>query len=188
MDNAQLDQGSTPSAQQSTDGPSRPGFALPEDPAAFVAAAERATNTADFEAAAALYAHDATLESITDGAYERYEGVAEIHRAWQMYMGALRSLNFQIQKRLLSAAGNTIINDWRGTIGRGTPVRGIECWRFDVDGKVKEHRLYGFLSVRPATSVRQQFRMLVAYPRTAMALKREQSRHGRSVGAEGQRG
>ena len=43
-------------------------MALPDDPAAFVAAAERGINERDVEATVGVYARDARLESVTDGA------------------------------------------------------------------------------------------------------------------------
>jgi ketosteroid isomerase-like protein len=151
---------------------------LPEDPVAFVKAAERMTNQGDVEATMAIYAPDATLESITDGAHERHVGTGAIRRAWQVYMGALTSRRFIITKTLRVAADGVIVNEWEGTIAGRTKTRGIERWTFDAEGRVSEHAMYTFLAVRPSSSLLQRLRMLSAYPRTAAAFARSQAKVG----------
>jgi hypothetical protein len=148
---------------------------LPADPARFVRDAERMTNEGDVESTVSIYAEDATLESITDGAHERHHGVAAIRRAWRVYTAALTSRRFRIGKTLIVAADGVIVNEWQGTIAGTTKTRGIERWTFDADGRVIDHVMYTFLAVRPSTSAVQRLRMLLAYPRTAVAFARNQA-------------
>jgi len=145
---------------------------LPDDPAAFVAAAEDITNRADPVGAAAVYASDAVLESFTDGAHERYVGKTAVGMAWRSYMSALSSQRFRLTKRLLVAADGVIVNEWSGQIGNARRSAGIEYWIFNNDGEVRRHCMYSSLSVQPSTSWRQRLRMLFAYPRTALAFDR----------------
>lgn len=58
--------------------------ALPADPAAFVAAAERSTNDRDAAAVAAVFALDADSVMITDGAVERFDehGLVREHQLY----------------------------------------------------------------------------------------------------------
>ena len=127
--------------------PSAAGGKRPEDASAFVLAAERATNDRDAISAASLYAEDATLEVITDGALTRFRGAGEIRAAWQQLMDAVGEADLLIRKQLVAAGPNVIANEWRGTT-RGGEARGSETWVFDPDGKVREHRLLTALDVR----------------------------------------
>ena len=151
-------------------------MSLPEDPGAFVAAAERATNERDLEATVGVYAPTARLESLTDGAWERHQGIEEIKTAWKGYLAAMKSRGFWLEKTLTSAAGDTIVNQWVGGLGGRTDAQGIEYWRFDDEGRVREHRMYSFLNVKPSTSPLQRLRLTLAYPRTALTFLREQRR------------
>jgi hypothetical protein len=164
---------------------SRPTGHLPPDSAVFVRDAERMTNEGDVESTMAIYADDATLEAITDGAHERHHGVDAIHRAWRVYMASLTSRRFRIAKTLIVAADGVIVNEWEGTIAGSTKTRGIERWSFDADGKVVDHVMYTFLAVRPSTSAVQRLRMLLAYPRTAAAFARNQAAVGAASSAPG---
>lgn len=149
---------------------------LPEDPVAFVKEAERLTNIADADGAASVYAPDAVLESITDGAHERHEGREAVHGAWRVYMDVLRSRGFRLEKRFLVAADGVIVNEWSGTIGSGEPTRGIEVWRFDDGGRVRAHTMYSFLTVKESTHLAMRVRLLLNYPRTALAFQRALTR------------
>ena len=148
--------------------------ALPEDPGAFVAAAERGINERDLEATVGVYAPKARFESLTDGAWERYEGVEDIRRAWTGYLAAMKARGFWLEKALTSASGDTVVNQWTGGLGKRTDAHGIEYWRFDDDGRVLEHRMYTFLNVKPSKSLVQRLRLTLTYPRTALAFLREQ--------------
>ena len=152
------------------------GVSLPDDPSAFVAAAERATNERDLEATIGAYAPTARLESLTDGAWERYDGIEDIKTAWKGYLAAMRSRGFWLEKTLTAASDDTIVNKWVGGLGGRTDAQGIEYWHFDDQGRVREHRMYSFLNVKPSKSRLQRLRLTLAYPRTALVFLREQRR------------
>ena len=149
---------------------------LPDDPEGFVALAERITNERDLDQAVGVYSDDVRLETLTDGALEVYSGSDEVRRAWDAYLGAFAAREFLLRKRLLAAAGDTIVNEWHGTLGGRTQARGVEWWRFDADGKVAEHVLMSYMNVRPSTSWVQRARLSMYYPLSALALLREQKR------------
>ena len=147
-------------------------MSLPEDPRAFVAAAERGINGRDLDATASVYSPDARLTSLTDGAIETYTGSDAIRRAWSGYLAAFADRGFRLEKQLLTAADDTIVNTWTGTLGGRTEARGIEYWRFDDDGRVREHEMYSYLNAKPSTSPLQRLRLMLAYPVTALAFLR----------------
>ena len=149
---------------------------LPEDPAAFIAEAERAINERDPAAAASVYAEHGLLESVTDGAQDLHHGAADIRAAWDGYIAAMAARDFKLHKTLTAASGDTIVNEWEGTIGGRTDSRGVEYWRFDGNGRVYEHRMYSHLDVKPLDSPLGRLRMALAQPAAALALLREQRR------------
>jgi len=148
-------------------------MARPEDPGAFVAAAERAINARDLEATCGVYAPDARLESLTDGAWEAYEGLPAVRRGWAGYLAVFAARDFRLAKTLRAVDGELVVNDWTGTLGGRTDARGIEHWRFDAAGRVATHRMYSFLNVKPSTSPVQRARLAATYPLTALAFLRE---------------
>ncbi len=154
-------------------------MALPDDPAAFVAAAERGINEYDVDATAGVYADDARLENYVDGAFESWDGGGEVRTAWGIYLDAMRERGFTLRKTLVSAADDTIVNTWVGSLGGRTDAQGIEYWRFDGTGKVREHRLYSLMNVKPATNPLARLRMALSYPASAMAFLRARKRAGR---------
>ena len=153
-------------------------MALPEDPAAFVLAAERGINEYDLDATAGAYAPDGRLENYVDGAYERWDGADAIRSAWGAYLDAMRERGFSLRKTLLSASGDTIVNTWTGSLGGRTDAEGIEYGRFDDAGKVREHRMYSLMNVKPSTSPLARLRMALSYPLSAMAFLRARKRAG----------
>lgn len=153
-------------------------MALPADPAAFIAEAERCVNERDVEATVAAYAQGGRLEAFTDGALETYEGAGAIRRGWSGYLAAMDARGFTLKKRMTAIDGDTIVNEWSGSLGGRTEAEGIERWTFDDDGKVREHRMYSYLNVKPSKSPLQRLRLGLAYPATAFAFLREQRRAG----------
>ena len=149
---------------------------LPDDPAGFVAAAERGINQRNLKATCAVYAERARLEAVTDGARELHVGSDEIRRAWSGYLGAMDARGFRLRKRMLAAENDTLVNEWSGTLGGRTDAQGVEHWRFDGDGKVYDHRMLTFMNVKPSTSPLQRLRLLAAYPLTAVTFLRETAR------------
>ena len=153
-------------------------MALPEDPSAFVAAAERGINFYDVDATAAVYADDGRLENYVDGAFESWHGADAIRSAWGAYLDAMRERGFTLRKSLLSAAGDTIVNTWVGSLGGRTDAHGIEYWRFDDAGKVREHRMYSLMNVKASTNPLARLRMALAYPASALAFLKARKRAG----------
>ncbi|HEX8741739.1 MAG TPA: nuclear transport factor 2 family protein [Thermoleophilaceae bacterium] len=153
-------------------------MALPDDPAAFVAAAERGINDYDLDATAGVYADDGRLENYVDGSFESWHGADAIRSAWSAYLDAMRERGFTLRKSLVSAADGTIVNTWVGSLGGRTDAHGIEYWRFDDAGKVREHRLYSLMNVKPSTSPLARARMAFAYPLSALAFLRARKRAG----------
>ena len=151
---------------------------VPEDPQAFIAAAERGINERDLDGTAGVYAADAFMQTLTDGAEESFHGAAAVRDAWASYLDAMAERDFRLAKTIVSVSGDVICNEWTGTMGGRGESRGIEYWVFDEEGKVREHRLYTFLDVRASTSPVQRARMGLAYPRTALSLLRAQRRRG----------
>jgi hypothetical protein len=86
---------------------------------------------------------------------------------------------FSLRKTLVSVGEDTIVNEWKGTLGGRTDARGIELWRFDDRGRVVEHRMYSLLNVKPSTSRLQRFRLTLNYPATAATFLREQVKRRR---------
>jgi hypothetical protein len=151
---------------------------LPDDPSAFVAAAEKVTNDRDAAGAAVVYAPEADLEMTTDGAVERYHGRDEIQRAWRAVLAALERRRLFVSKELVNAGDGVIVNTWRGSLAGRTDARGVEMWRFDAAGLVREHQLYAFLSVRQSRHWLARLKFALVYPRTSVTLLREQRRAG----------
>jgi hypothetical protein len=145
------------------------------EPIAFLGAAERATNDYDLDAVMSVYAPEATLESVTDGAHERHRGSAAVRRAWAGYLGGLGQRRLTLSKHLVSCAEGTIVNEWQGRGGHSR-ARGIEVWRFGEGGQVVEHRLFTYLDTRPSAGILARLRLAVISPLTAVALLRAQRR------------
>lgn len=153
-------------------------MALPDDPAAFVAAAERGINEYDLDATAGVYADGARLENYVDGSFEAWDGAPAVRAAWGAYLDAMRERRFTLRKTLLSADGDTVVNTWTGSLGGRTDAHGIEYWRFDGAGKVREHRMYSLMNVKPSASPLARARMALAYPASALAFLRARRRAG----------
>jgi len=169
----------TPERARSNGAGAAPSGRLPADPEAFVAAAERITNERAAQEVRPLYARDAEFVSIADGAVTRATGREEIARTWELLFAFLAARDFRLRKRLLVAADGMIVNEWTGSLGGRTHALGIECWRFDADGLIAQHTLYSYLNTRAASSMLQRLRLLVAYPRTALAYLRAELRASR---------
>jgi ketosteroid isomerase-like protein len=145
---------------------------LPEDPVAFVAAAERGINEYDLEATVAAYAPDATLESISDGARESFHGAEEIRRGWAGYLEGMRDTGFNLEKTFVSATDGVLVNSWESDFRGRTRGGGVEIWRFDADGRVAHHRMYTHFEIRPSTDFLQRLRLVMTHPRIAIAFLR----------------
>ena len=151
---------------------------VPDDPQAFIAAAERGINERDLDGTAGVYADDAFMQTFTDGAEESFHGAGAVRDAWASYLEAMDDRDFRLAKTIVSVTDDVILNEWTGTLGGRNESRGIEYGVFDDERRVREHRLYTFLDVRPSTSPVQRVRMGIAYPRTALSFLRAQRRRG----------
>jgi hypothetical protein len=147
-------------------------FGTSTDPAEFVALAERATNTYDIDLAISLYAEDARIEVIADGARETVSGRDEIRAALTRFTGPLQDSGYSVEKTLLSANDGIIVNEWVGRFPRSDRSVGVEIWRFNLDGEVSEHRLLAFFDVRPVTSPIAGARVALGRPTLALRLLR----------------
>lgn len=148
------------------------------DAATFVADAERITNERDADAVASVFAERARSEVINDGALEVYQGREQIRRAWQAIFAGMDAHRLFVAKKVVAAADGVIVNTWTARLNGRGDSRGIEVWRFDADGLVRDHQLYNYLSVHPSGSLVARLRLALAYPRTALDMLRAQRRFG----------
>jgi hypothetical protein len=151
---------------------SQSNFGTLADPADFVALAQQVTNAYDTQRALELYANDATVEVIADGAREIVSGRTAIEEALERFTGPLSASGYSVKKTLLSADGNIIVNEWTGRFPGSDRSAGVEVWRFNTEGKVCEHRLFAFFDVRPVTSPIAGARVALGRPRLALRLLR----------------
>lgn len=84
----------------------------PADAAAFVEFVQDTTNDYRPDVVYELYATDARLVMIADGAREESVGVQAIHAAWARSCAAFEARRFKLSKRLVAATEDTIVNQW----------------------------------------------------------------------------
>lgn len=155
-----------------------PDARLPGDIAAFVADAERVTNSHALEEILAVYAAEPVLEMVTEGASSRHEGTAAVRAAWTPLVEAFARERFAVRKTVIAAADGVLVNGWEGSSRRRTEMRGLEVWAFDDQSQVVRHLLHTFVDVRPAASWRARLRVLVASPGLALTLAAAERRAG----------
>jgi hypothetical protein len=130
------------------------------DPAAWVANNQRITHDAALEEWLALYTEDAVLESIVDGGLERHEGIDEIRHAAGILVAVFAARHIRVDKQLVSGTQDAVVNSWTGGFDGRHNQRGVEIW--ELRGPlVRRHRMYTFLDVRPAESLRARMRAMV---------------------------
>ena len=112
------------------------------------------------------------MHSVTDGAEETLRGRGCDPRGLARLLRGHAVTGFKLAKTLVSADGDTIVNSYDSSFRDGRTGRGIETWRFDDEGQVREHHMYSFFEVRPSSSLVQQLRLLISYPRIALAFLR----------------
>lgn len=77
-----------------------------------------------------------------------------------------------LRKKLVSASGDTIVAEWEGP-----KEKGLEYWRFDAEGHVYEHRVYGHEAAEPPESPLERLRTALVHPAAAFgALRKGRSR------------
>lgn len=156
--------------------PPREEAGAPKDPVGFVRDAEAATNAYDVARTSAVYANDAVLETVTDGAREIHRGQTAIRAAWEVYLAAMRTRQFRLSKTLIARTDEVVVNEWVGGTRGRRRARGFELWRFAASGAVIEHRLYTFFDVRPSEGGLARFRALICSPGLTLAVLRNQRR------------
>lgn len=114
-----------------------------------------------------VYADDAVLEL-----RGLHRGGAEIRRALEGWLGDQAGAGVEIRRALISASGDSVVDEWERLVDGRLESKGIEYWRFNADGLVYEHRIYGHRAVRPGPSLRERVRMGFAHPAAGLALLR----------------
>ena len=141
----------------------------PADAVEFVASVERGTNEYLTDVIYDIFAANARSVVITDGGRDENIGVDAIHDAWATDCVTFKSHRFNVEKCLIAATEDTIVNTWRGGFNGNRDGCGIEVWKFDHEGKVIDQQLYSYLKVRPTTSGLQALKLLLTSPRVALA-------------------
>lgn len=144
----------------------------PADAAAFVEFVQDTTNDYRPEVIYELYATDARLVMISDGAREESVGVQAIHTAWARSCAVFEARRFRLSKRLVATTEDTIVNEWWGGPDGRRDGCGIEVWRFDAQAKVRAVHVYSFLKVRSARHPLQILQLLLGSPGLVLAFGR----------------
>ncbi|QZH69405.1 nuclear transport factor 2 family protein [Mycolicibacterium farcinogenes] len=143
----------------------------------FAANVERITNEASFDEAIALFHDDAVTDWIIDGVREYHVGIDAIQRGFTVLTALWRQHHLQVQKRLECASADTIVLTWRGGFRNDHSQFGTEIWTFR-DNLVIHHQMYGYLNVRPRTSLTAAARLFTVSPRIALSAVSQQVRYG----------
>jgi hypothetical protein len=123
---------------------------LPDDPHAFVARAQDATNAADVDWAMSAYGPTIELETFGDGLHETHRGTADVRRAVTIIYDWLAGMDARITKTLVTASGDVVVNMWAGHLLDGTKTTfGAEFWFFDETGHVIRNVLYQSMDPKP---------------------------------------
>jgi len=161
-----------------------PGPAGPLDSEAFVAGAQRITNSSSLDEALALFHEDCVAEWVFDGVCQRLRGIEAITRAMDAMMGINRERKILGRKELICADADTIVNAWHGGFRGDDRQFGTEIWTLR-DGLVVRHQMYMYLRVRSADSILGQLRMLLSAPRTALTWFKHEQRATRKPTSAG---
>jgi len=141
----------------------------PEDAAAFVDFLECANNEYRSDAIYEIFAANARSVMITDGAREESVGVHAIHDAWSTTCATFRACRFRLEKILVIATDDTIVNEWRGGPHGRRDGCGVEVWRFDDQRKVIDQRSYNYLKIRSPLHPIQALRLFLGSPSMTVA-------------------
>ncbi|RRR46645.1 hypothetical protein EHH44_07450 [Mycolicibacter terrae] len=144
----------------------------PADAAAFVEFVQDTTNAYLPDVIFQIYAPDARLVMIADGAREESVGLQAIHTAWARSCAVFEARRFRLSKRLVAATDDTIVNEWWGGPHGRHDGCGIEVWRFDPQSKVRDVHVYSFLKVRSTRHPLQVLQLSVSSPGTVVAFGR----------------
>ena len=114
-----------------------------------------------------VYAPDAVLEL-----RGLHRGAAEIRRALAAWSGDQAGARVEIHRAVVSTSDDSLVDDWERVVDGRLESKGIEYWRFNPDGQVYEHRIYGHRAVQPGPSLRDRVRLALAHPAAGLALLR----------------
>ncbi|MDL4817341.1 nuclear transport factor 2 family protein [Actinomadura opuntiae] len=145
------------------------------DAAAFAAEAERMTNQALLEEWLALYHPDAVADWVVDGAAQRYAGIDAIRPAATVLAEVWRACRLRVRKIPQCADATTVVLTWEGGFRGRANQLGTEIWTFRGD-RVARHQMYGYLDVRPRSSLWARTRVLLTDPRTAVGVLTREAR------------
>lgn len=137
------------------------------DATQFAENAERITNQALTAEMLALYAPDAVVEWIIDGAYESHEGLDAIRPAVTAMSDLWRTRRLHVRKQPQCADADKVVLTYSGGFAGGERLFGTEIWTLR-GGLVVRHQMYAYLDVRPRTSLWAQIRVALMDPRTAL--------------------
>lgn len=154
---------------------------IPDDPRAFVARAELATNSNDAQwPLTEAYAPDVRLELIGDGVHQVCQGLAEAGPAVRALYDWIAASRGRVTKTLVATSPDTIVNEVTGRLFNGRhETRGTEIWRFDQRGKVVHNVIYSALDAKPPTRPAAALRALIGHPRVALTYLAAQLRERR---------
>ena len=132
------------------------------DAAAFL---ERA---GDGDALLGAYAPEAVLEL-----RGLHHGLAEIRSGLDSWLRGGPGTQVEIRRTLVSVSEDSITDEWERFEDGALESKGLEYWRFNGDGLVYEHRVYGHRAVQPGPGLRERVRMALAHPAAGLALLRK---------------
>lgn len=162
-----------------TSGPSGRRSSIPEDPSAFVARAQEATNSCDTEWPMTIYASNIRLETIGDGVRDVHDGADAVRPALETLYKWLARIDATVDKSLTATSPDTIVNTFEGRLFGGRQItHGVELWHFDQTGKVVHNLLYTCLNPKSQNNPVSAMRMLLGHPRPTWSyLKLKMGRH-----------
>jgi hypothetical protein len=104
-----------------------------------------------------------------DGLHETHEGNEAVRRAVTTLYDWLQAIDGRVQKTLVAASGDVLVNQWQASLfgGRHTSY-GPELWYFDDTGHVLRNLLYQSLDPKPLLHPHTPLRGLVGHPRPAL--------------------
>lgn len=148
------------------------------DPELWIMNNQRITNERDIHGWLALYAEDAALDYITDGAHDRIEGIEAIEKSARALGSVFLKYGLQVEKKFVCATDTVIVNTWTGGFEGRSKQFGVEIWTLREDLVVHQEQ-YMFLEVQSSKSLKAQLRLLLAgEPRVMLSLARAAAKVG----------
>jgi hypothetical protein len=139
---------------------------------------QRITNERDIDGWLALYAPDAAIDYITNGAHDRVEGIDAIERSARALGTVFLKYGLRVEKNFVCATDSIIVNTWTGGFEGRSSQFGVEIWTLRGHLVARQEQ-YMFLEVQSSRSLKAQLRLLLAgEPRVMLSLAREAARAG----------